>query len=250
MPDINVFFNVETMPNPFLTPLDFAQEALELKPANYSKEDTIREFVSKKSVELWKQSSLSLTDANVFVATASVENDDPEVSINSNERELFQSLERFVLKLREEAGEHGRIVWVTWNGLGFDHPICRLRAIKYGCRNLLREMTANRYGDPYHVDWMFRLGSTGMGPKWRRVKDGSISLDNAARFFGVSTYGNQIRGGEILEAFFSTPSRMDLINVHTRSRVLILRDIHNICEGLVPAPSGQFVEEPDAADLS
>lgn len=213
--DLIVDFNIETIPNPSITP---AMLMGQVKTGNIKDKDKMMVKQVEGAQKLWRDCATHPLDSWVFLVTVLREDqEEPKVLYNANEAEVLREFEAWTRDLVNELRpKNGRIAWHTFNGLDFDFRVVLLRAIRYKLPTLAREMRCHRYGDDNHVDWMYRLTGGRRGEE--RMK-----LDNFARFFGVDL--PVISGGDIL-SHYQRPGGADwrAILEHTKSRVTYLRD--------------------------
>lgn len=213
--NVNAYVNVDTLP-----PLGLARHML------YEQVQIRRDLVAPKAIreardraadKMFREMSVNPFFCSAFVITVMGEDDaEPEVFYDLHERENIRKLALWADAFKRETG--GAIVWNTYNGLNFDYPILRLRAVKYGFGDLAREMSCPRWGDARHVDWFQKLGAP-------RLTGGPIrgTLDLVAKFWGLPDHGNTIFGDGVLDAHEA--GHVQTILTHARSRVLILRDV-------------------------
>jgi len=207
-----VYVNIETS-----VPLGVMVDPSSIKaPKNYKDPDKIREYQLREALERYDRIPLHPLQAQVVCFTTLVEGEtDPEVYLVNNERVLFDQIEEWISVIHREG--QTPIRWCSYNGIRFDYPLLRLRGAKYGKALTASEFTTRtRYPDHKHSDLFQQLGEPG-------------TLDEVAAFFGTSTYDNEIHGSEIRGCL--ALGHHDKIIRHTRSRVLILRDIDLIVNG-------------------
>lgn len=211
----NAYVNVDTLPPPGVSREQLAP-LVKIRP-DLKSHQVILDARRRGADKMYREMALNPFVCSAFVITVMGEDDEePEVFENLHERENIRRLALWTEAFRKETG--GAIVWNTYNGLNFDFPVLRLRAVKYGYGDLAREMSSPRWGDARHVDWFQRLGAP-------RLTGGPIrgTLDLIAKFWDLPNYDNTIYGDGILDAFEG--NQMRTVITHCRSRVLILRDV-------------------------
>lgn len=204
-----IFINCETLPNLSTRP---GPEHVSV-PGSVSKEETRAKYLAdpEKQREGWLRAAVDKRLAQVFVISLLTDEPDaqPLVLANADERVLFRELDTYIGVMQFE--NHEKIVWNTFNGIGFDFPMLFLRGVKYGLQRIRKEFRiSGRYGDPFHRDLYLELGREG-------------TLDEWAQFFGIKS-DNPIDGSQMYDTYVA--GRWDLIEAHTKSRVTLLRDIH------------------------
>lgn len=226
MKDKLVFANVETLPAANLSAAHFVGD---VKLGNRKDPAVVEKHILEESQKMWRRTSTSPFLAQVFVLTLLEEEGECEVVINTDERELMVALDNYIRLVKAELTPGQRICWHTFNGLSFDHPLLKLRGIKYKLPQVVQEMSVqSKWGDPWHVDWRQKLGDVG-------------KLDDVARFFGIN-YPNPITGAQIWDTWVRGDRHA--IKEHTMSRVLILRDLNRLVSDVnIEKPS----EEEEAA---
>lgn len=196
-----IFLNIETCP-PNGTRPDPSRVQV---PVNYKDPEKISAYQLEHAVKDWRNLSTSLPFAKICCITWAVGDEEPRYLIWPDEDKLVRQFEA-------ELGEPRPIEWVTFNGLKFDHPILRARAVRYGCSHLASQMATRRYGDQFHVDIFQRLGGEGR-------------LDEWCQSFGIEL-DNPITGAGVLDALVR--EQYDLVVRHSVSRIIGTRAIYNL----------------------
>lgn len=218
---MHVYLNIETKPPPSSDPSHFYDK---VKIDNRIKDEAKRlERITVKATEAYRAQSVKPFLAHVFVLTLLEDDGEPDILVELDERALVKALDTYIRETPE------KIIWHTFNGVRFDHPLLRLRGMKYGAQNVVREMTTRKWGDEYHQDWFLKLGGEG-------------SLDDLAAFFGIS-HPNPITGADVGERFMRGDT--ESVRLHTASRVLILRDLRARLGDLEIQPAETTPYDPD-----
>lgn len=209
-----VDFNIETLPEPGKTWHHYRG----LVKPGIRKGQVLEQYTIERAQKLHADTSKNAWLCQLFCITVMPEGDaEPTVYIANEEREVLLWFDQWIADQWATLPEGGKLIWHTFNGMRFDHPVTALRAIRSGARNVLEEMaTRGKYGDSKHVDWFWKLAVP--------YESGPVrgKLDELANFFGIN-HPNPITGADMAESW--NRGNLDLIKLHTKSRVLILRDL-------------------------
>lgn len=207
---MNVYINIETVPGqPAKRPEDFEP------PSNYRDPEKIAAWRVEKADKDYYDQATDAFRASIYCVTLLVDNElEPIMLVDHEgheEARLMGTLERELDSLDRQSSVP--LTYISFNGFGFDYIFLRTHAAKHGLSNLAERFAAGKWGSPYHRDILVELGEEG-------------TLDEWAHFFGISEPKNPCTGGDLMRAWVrGHASRARLLNGHTATRVLWLRDI-------------------------
>lgn len=217
------YLNIETIP-PFGT---LPSPSLVKVPRTIKKTDTREKYLAENTAKAWKELALHRWTAQIGCYGLILDDDPPPVTLRiwANEKELLTSLREELATAYEMAAERREpLIFVAFNGIGFDYPMIRDRAIKYEIPDLAGWMHCpTKWPDAEHWDPFLTLGGI------IRYSHESVlaekkggSLDDWLEFYGI-TVDNPITGSQVSEAMLA--GQTDLVARHNASRVLGLREI-------------------------
>ncbi len=205
---MNIYLNIETIP-----PVGTRPDPARVKVAkNIKKPELIAERKVAGAEDAWRRLALIPWTAQVFCCSVLAgDAEEATLLMHYDERYLLGNLQDLLNALMTSGNA---LRFVTYNGLSFDFPILRARAVKYGMRDLAQYMHTGRWGDDSHIDVFRQLGEEG-------------SLDDWAFFFNLPN-DNPIDGSEISTCMEA--GRHNEVVRHARSRVELLRGIYKKLE--------------------
>lgn len=164
----------------------------------------------------WRSNALKSVKGKVISLSYAM-NDEPVVNlvVDSSEKEL-ELLLQFEEFLKSIAPLHQQTFVVAHNGLAFDFPWLRHRAMKYRLQHLFELLNFSKY-DPRARDTMdmFR------GTDYRNY----YSMDGIAQFFGVEGK-TDMKGSEVHDAFLA--EEYEKIAEYCGHDVEVLRNIYKL----------------------
>lgn len=208
----HIVVDIETVPGPVPPSLEEIEA-----PANYKDPSKIEAYKIGKQYELWGKQALDPLACQVVCIGLAAGDDEPSALIgrpSSGEEDLIRGLSSVTESYRRE----GSITWIGHNAAGFDLPILKLRALKYGFRELANSINLDRYKG--NVEDTMLMAGLGYGKY--------ASLDAMAKFFGLpskSGHGSDVwdwwQAGEFVR-----------IAAYCCDDVALTRDLWRVLSGL------------------
>lgn len=172
-----IYIDIETVPSGDM-PTD--EEMRALVPGNYKKEESIGQWIFDNREDVYRKRALDVLQCRVFMVGVAINGDEPIMLYDEDEEALL-------LSLCNTIGEYP-VNWCGYNARGFDMPILKLRAWKYGHIDLANNIRTDRYRGNV-IDPMDELYPN------------RVSLDKLARFFGLGHKHQGIKGSEIYDYY-------------------------------------------------
>lgn len=159
----------------------------------------------------WRSNATKSTKLTVICMSYAIEDSEP-IKLIGTEKDIFGKFEAFLLSLNQR--DLALVRFVAHYGNGFDFPITRHRAMKYGYKRLFSLMPSGRYSDRCEdtLD-MFR------GSDFRT----HYSLDSILKFFGLEGKGD-ITGADVHDMYLD--GKIEEIASYCASDVIKLRQAY------------------------
>lgn len=181
-------------------------------PKNYKSDDAIEKYRNENLNKIWRENATKSLHCDVICVGYAFDSE-PAETIYGDEKDMFIALDTILAT--EEMPEH--LLVVAHNGLYFDFPILRHRAIKYGLPTLFRVLDFKGIRDPRIKDTQAMFAGTDY--------KGHYSLDNIAKFLGIEGKSEGIDGAKVHDYYLE--GRLKEIADYCKQDVEVLRNVYN-----------------------
>lgn len=181
-------------------------------PKNYKSDEAIEKYRNENLDKIWRENALKSLHCDVICVGYAFDSE-PVEAIYGDEKDMFIALDAILAK--GDNPEH--LLVVAHNGLNFDFPILRHRAIKYGLKTLFNVLDFKNKYDPRVQDTQALFAGTDY--------KGHYSLDNIAKFLGIEGKSEGIDGAKVHDYFLD--GRIKEIADYCRQDVEVLRNVYN-----------------------
>ena len=183
-----LYIDIETLPAIGMCEATRSKVIRASVPRNYKKPETIAKWIKEQEQadeNAWTRTAVHPLTCRLYMVSLALDDGDVVTLFRSyndcsGDAQRCDACERSLLEELDiglhQALEGRRPRFVAHNGAGFDFPILRLRALKYGLLRLARLLPCDAWGKDAD-DTMHMAGG--------RKHGAGYSLDAVAHFFGV-----------------------------------------------------------------